>query len=160
MDHEQAAPTAAVAQRIRDLRKKRGWSAERLAQEERWLEMGYKAVQKANKAGVRLVIGDNFGTSWMPHGTYAVELEFYVKYVGISPLDVIRWATRNGAGLLGMGDEIGTIEAGKIADRLVVNGDPIRDICVLSDRTRLDSVMKGGEFVESRLAPATATKVA
>jgi imidazolonepropionase-like amidohydrolase len=63
----------------------------------------------------------------MPHGEYAVELEFYVKYAGISPLDVIRWATRNGAGLLGMGDEIGTIEAGKIADLLVVNGDPLRE---------------------------------
>jgi imidazolonepropionase-like amidohydrolase len=135
-------------------------SAERLAQEERWLEMGYKAVEKANKAGVRLVVGDDFGTSWMPHGDYAVELEFYVKYAGISPLDVIRWATRNGAGLLGMGDEIGTIEAGKIADLLVVNGDPIRNIGVLSDRTKLDVVMKGGEFVESRLVPAPVSKVA
>jgi imidazolonepropionase-like amidohydrolase len=135
-------------------------SAERLAQEERWLEMGYKAVEKANKAGVRLVIGDDFGTSWMPHGDYAVELEFYVKYAGTSPLDVIRWATRNGAGLLGLGDEIGTIEAGKIADLLVVNGDPVRDIGVLRDRTKLDVIMKGGQFVESKLAPAPVSKAA
>lgn len=142
-----------------DFMRKR-WPAERVAQEERWLEMGYKAVEKANKAGVRLVIGDDFGTSWMPHGDYAVELEFYVKYAGISPLDVIRWATRNGAGLLGMGDEIGTIEAGRIADLLVVNGDPIRDIGVLKDRAKLDVVMKGGEFVESRLVPAPVSKVA
>lgn len=122
--------------------------------------MGYKAVEKANKAGVRLVIGDDFGTAWMPHGAYADELEFYVKYAGISPLDVIRWATRNGAGLLGMGHEIGTIEAGTIADLLVVNGDPIRDIGVLKDRTRLDVIMKGGEFIESRLVPAPVAKVA
>ncbi|HKD67108.1 MAG TPA: amidohydrolase family protein [Candidatus Binataceae bacterium] len=135
-------------------------SAEWVAQEERWLEMGYKAVERANKAGVRLVIGDDFGTSWMPHGEYAEELAFYVKYANTSPLDVIRWATRNGAGLLGLGDEIGTIEAGKIADLLVVNGDPIRDIGVLRDRTKLDVVMKGGEFVESRLAPAPVSKVA
>jgi imidazolonepropionase-like amidohydrolase len=135
-------------------------SAERLAQEERWLEMGYKAVEKANKAGVRLVIGDDFGTSWMPHGDYAVELEFYVKYAGTSPLDVIRWATRNGAGLLGLGDEIGTIETGKIADLLVVNGDPVRDISVLRDRSKLDVIMKGGQFVESKLAPAPVSKAA
>jgi imidazolonepropionase-like amidohydrolase len=135
-------------------------SAEWVAQQERWLEMGYKAVEKANKAGVRLVIGDDFGTSWMPHGDYAVELEFYVKYAGISPLDVIRWATRNGAGLLGMGDEIGTIEAGRIADLLVVNGDPIRDIGVLKDRSKLEIIMKGGEFIESRLTPAPVSKVA
>jgi imidazolonepropionase-like amidohydrolase len=135
-------------------------SAEWVAQEERWLEMGYKAVEKANKAGVRLVVGDDFGTSWMPHGEYAVELEFYVKYAGIPTLDVIRWATRNGAGLLGMGDEIGTIEAGKIADLLVVNGDPVRDIGVLRDRAKLDVVMKGGELVESKLVPAPVSKVA
>jgi imidazolonepropionase-like amidohydrolase len=75
--------------------------------------MGYKAVEKANKPGVRLVVGDDFGTSWMPQGTYALELDFCAKYGAIAPLDVIRWATRNGAGLLGMSDEIGTIEAGK-----------------------------------------------
>lgn len=135
-------------------------SAEWVAQQERWLEMGYQAVEKANKAGVRLVIGDDFGTVWMPHGDYALELEFYVKNAGFSPLDVIRWSTRNGAGLLGMGDEIGTIEAGKIADLLVVNGDPIRDIGVLKDRTRFDVIMKGGEFIESRLTPAAVSKVA
>ena len=135
-------------------------SPERLAQEERWLEMGYKSVEKANKAGVRLIIGDDFGTSWMPHGTYADELEFYVKYAGTSPLDVIRWATRNGAGLLGMGDEIGTIETGKIADLLVVNGDPVRDIGVLRDRSKLDVVMKGGQFVESKLASTPVSKAA
>ena len=131
--------------------------AERLAQEERWLEQGYRAVEKANKAGVKLVIGDDFGTSWMPHGTYAVELDFYVKFAGTAPLDVIRWATSNGAGLLGLGDQLGTIEPGKIADLLVVNGDPIRDMAVLQDRGKLDVIMKGGQFVESRLTPTAAS---
>ncbi len=133
-------------------------SPERLAQEERWLEQGYKSVEKANKAGVKLVIGDDFGTSWMPHGEYAVELEFYVKYAGTSPLDVIRWATHNGAGLFG--GEIGTIAAGKIADLLVINGDPVTDISVLRDRTRLDVIMKGGQFIESRLSPTASAKAA
>ena len=114
-------------------------------------------MEKANKAGVKLVIGDDFGTSWMPHGTYAVELDFYVKFAGTSPLDVIRWATRNGAGLLGLGDQIGTIEAGKIADLLVVNGDPIRDIAVLQDRAKLEVVMKNGQFIESHLQSAAAS---
>jgi imidazolonepropionase-like amidohydrolase len=135
-------------------------SAERLAQEERWLEQGYRSVEKANKAGVKLVTGDDFGTSWMPHGDYAVELEFYVKYAGTSPLDVIRWATHNGAGLFGLGDEIGTIQKGKIADLLVINGDPTRDIAVLRDRSKFDVIMKGGQFIESRLAPAAAAKAA
>lgn len=130
--------------------------AERVAQEERWLEEGYRSVEKANRAGVKLVIGDDFGTSWMPHGTYAAELEFYVKQAGHSPLDVIRWATKNGAGLLPEGEKLGTIAAGKIADLLVVDGDPIRDIGILQDRTKLAVVMKGGQFIESRLTPSTA----
>jgi imidazolonepropionase-like amidohydrolase len=130
--------------------------AEQISQEERWLEQGYKSVERAHKAGVKLVIGDDFGTSWMPHGTDAMELEFYVKYAGTSPLDVIRWATRNGAGLLESGKDLGTIEAGKIADLLVVNGDPIRDIAILQDRSKLDVVMKGGQFIESHLAPSAA----
>jgi imidazolonepropionase-like amidohydrolase len=135
------------------MRKYNRWSAERLAQEERWLEQGYRSVEKANKAGVKLVIGDDFGTSWMPHGTYAEELEFYVIH-GFSPLDVIRWATNNGAGLLHEGASLGTIEAGKLADLLVVNGDPVRDIAILQDRAKLDVIMKGGQLVQARLAPA------
>lgn len=80
---------------------------------------------------------------------------------GTSPLDVIRWATRNGAGLLGEGDKLGTIAVGKIADLLVVDGDPIRDIAILQDRARLNVVMKGGEFIESHLTPkAAAVKAA
>ena len=56
-----------------------------------------------------------------------------------------------------MDDQAGTIAAGKIADMLVINGDPVRDISVLRDRTKLDVVMKGGQFVESHLTPATAS---
>ncbi len=145
-----------------EMMRKHGRTPEqRLSQEERWLEQGYRSVELANKAGVKLVIGDDFGTSWMPHGTYGAELEFYVKYAGTSPLDVIRWATRNGAGLLGEGDKLGTIAVGKIADLLVVDGDPIRDIAILQDRARLNVVMKGGEFIESHLTPkAAAVKAA
>jgi imidazolonepropionase-like amidohydrolase len=136
-------------------------SPERIAQEERWLEQGYRSVEKANKAGVKLVIGDDFGTSWMRHGDYADELEFYTKFAGTSPLDVIRWATHNGAGLFGVPDRSCTIEEGKIADLLVISGDPSHDIGVLRDRARIDVVMKGGEFVISQLpAAAAAVKAA
>ena len=63
----------------------------------------------------------------------------------------IGWATRNGAEMLGLKDELGTIEAGKLADLLVVNGDPVKDIAVLQDRDNLDVVMKDGKFVECKL---------
>jgi imidazolonepropionase-like amidohydrolase len=114
-------------------------------------------LPKANAAGVKFVIGDDFGTSAMPHGDYAKELEAYVKGAGLPPLEVIKWATRNGAELLGMKDDLGTIESGKLADLLVVNGDPSADITVLQDRANLHVIMKGGKFVECQMTPSKAT---
>jgi imidazolonepropionase-like amidohydrolase len=124
---------------------------------ERGLENSYVNLPKAQAAGVKLVIGDDFGTSAMPHGDYAKELEAYVKGAGIPALEVLTWATRNGAELLGMADDLGTIEAGKLADLLVVNGDPVKDIAILADRANLDVVMKDGKFVECLLHPSKAT---
>jgi len=124
---------------------------------ERGLENSYRNLPKAQAAGVKLVIGDDFGTSAMPHGDYAKELAAYVKGAGIPALEVLTWATRNGAELLGMADDLGTIEAGKLADLLVVNGDPVKDIGILADRKNLDVVMKDGKFVECLLSPSKAT---
>jgi imidazolonepropionase-like amidohydrolase len=124
---------------------------------ERALEKSVQTLPKANAAGVKLVIGDDFGTTAMPHGDYAKELEAYVKGAGVAPLEVIKWATHNGAELLGMKNDLGTIETGKLADLLVVNGDPSVDITVLQDRANLNVIMKGGKFVECHLTSSTAT---
>jgi len=123
---------------------------------ERGIENSARVLPKAQAAGVKLLVGDDFGTSVMPHGDYAKELEAYVKGAGIPALEVISWATRNGAELLGMKDDLGTIEAGKLADLLVVNGDPAADITVLQDRANLHVIMKGGKFAECQLAPSKA----
>jgi imidazolonepropionase-like amidohydrolase len=123
---------------------------------ERGLEYSYKMLPKARAAGVKLVVGDDFGVAGLPHGDYAKELEAYVKGAGIPALDVIGWATRNGAELLSMKDDLGTIEAGKLADLLVVDGDPVKDIAVLQDRANLDVIMKGGKFIECQLTPGKA----
>jgi len=97
-------------------------------------------------AGVKLVVGDDFGTMLVPHGDYAAELEFDVKTVGIAPLDALRWATAAGAQLVGRADDLGSVEEGKLADLLVVDGDPTTDIGCLRDRARIQAVLKGGEF--------------
>jgi imidazolonepropionase-like amidohydrolase len=65
---------------------------------------------------------------------------------------VLRWATVNGAELLQMADQLGTIEAGKLADLLVVDGDPLEDITVLQDRKNLLAIVKDGQFVKDALA--------
>src|SRR5277367_3675324 len=120
----------------------------------RGLEYSYKMVPRAHAAGVKLVVGDDFGVAGLMHGDYAKELEAYVKGAGIPALDVIGRATRNGAEMLGMKDDLGTIEAGKLADLLVVNGDPAKDIAVLQDRANLDVIMKDGTLVECKLTPS------
>jgi imidazolonepropionase-like amidohydrolase len=110
-----------------------------------------KVLPEANRAGVRLVLGDDFGAINFPHGPYADELVYYVEEVGIPALDVLTWATRNGAEVLGRGDELGTVEAGKLADLLVVDGDPVADINVLSDPGALLAGLVGGRPVGDRL---------
>jgi imidazolonepropionase-like amidohydrolase len=112
-----------------------------------------KILPRANRAGVKLLLGDDFGGgSVLPHGDYGDELDFYVNVVGIPALDVLRWATRNGAELMGRGHELGTLEPGAIADLLVIDGDPIADIRVLQRAENLVAILKDGRF-EKNLLP-------
>ena len=118
------------------------------------LEGGAASARRILKAGGRLGMGGDYGFAWNPHGTYAKELTFFVHYVGFSPLETIRCATRTGAEILGRADEIGTLAAGKLADVLVVDGDVLADIGVLEDRSRILAVMQGGVVKAGRLAAA------
>ncbi len=115
------------------------------------MEQALTMLPRANEAGVKLLIGDDYGAIGLPHGRYADELEFYVKEAGIPPLDVIRWATRHGAELLGRSHELGSVREGYLADLLVVDGDPLADMGLLQDRDRLLAIMKGGTLVHDGL---------
>ncbi|HEX5103727.1 MAG TPA: amidohydrolase family protein [Pirellulaceae bacterium] len=108
------------------------------------LEGGAESARKILKAGGRLGMGGDYGFAWNPHGDYARELSFFVNYVGFTPLETIKCATKTGAEILGRGDEIGTLEAGKLADVLVVDGDVAADISLLQRRERFIAVMQGG----------------
>src|ERR1019366_9362835 len=88
-------------------------------------------LPEANRSGVRIVLADDYGAINFPHGPYADELAYYVEEVGIPPLDVLTWATGNGAAVFGRADDLGTVTAGKLADLLVVDGDPVADINLL-----------------------------
>jgi len=105
---------------------------------------------KMQEAGVRLVLGDDYGFAMMPHGDYVSEMELYVKH-GIAPIEVMRWATRNGAQAMGArGTELGLIEEGKLADVIVVNGDPTSDVGVHRDPNNISLVVKDG-LIEKNL---------
>ncbi|MEN3950291.1 amidohydrolase family protein [Iodidimonas sp. SYSU 1G8] len=111
-------------------------------------------VPVANARGVKFVPGDDYGFFDMaPHGAYSGELACYVEQVGISPLDVIRWATKFGGEMTGIAD-LGTIEPGKLADMVIVDGDPSADIRVLLQPERIVAVLKGGALVSGHLPAA------
>jgi imidazolonepropionase-like amidohydrolase len=81
-----------------------------------------------------------------PHGLNAHELEVYVDKLGMTPLQAIQTATINDAELLGWSDKVGTLEPGKWADIIAVEGDPLKDVTVLQN---VKFVMKGGDVVKN-----------
>ena len=121
---------------------------------EKSFESACEAVRAANEAGVKLVIGDDYGAGPLAHGHYASELAVYTEQVGIPSSDVLKWATTNGGELLAGAKNLGSIEEGQIADLLIVNGDPSADIGILADHSRLDVIMSDGKMVRCNLEPA------
>lgn len=107
--------------------------------------------RRARERGIRMCPGGDFGFAWNPHGEYAKDIQVFVDVVGYTPLEAIRCATLWGAELMRMADRIGSLRAGKLADLVIVDGDPLADIAILQDRRRL-SVMKGGRFVTRHAA--------
>ncbi len=93
----------------------------------------------AFKAGVPIAFGTDCGVC--PHGDNAKEFEYMVE-AGMPPMAAIQSATRTNAEILGIGDSHGTLETGKVADLIAVDGDPIADIKELQD---VDFVMKDGQ---------------
>ncbi len=108
------------------------------------LEGGAESARRILRSGGRLGMGGDYGFAWNPHGDYAKELAFFVSYVGLTPLEVLTCATKTGAEILGRGHEIGTLEAGKFGDILVVDGDVVADIRLLQDRSKFIAVIQGG----------------
>jgi imidazolonepropionase-like amidohydrolase len=101
-------------------------------------------AKKAIAAGVKIGLGTDAAV--YPHGLNAHELAVYVR-LGLTPLQAIQTATVNDADLLGWTDKIGTLEPGKFADIIAVDGDPLKDVTTLE---RVKFVMKGGEVVKNQ----------
>ena len=105
-----------------------------------------ESFRRAYTAGVRLVLGTDAGTPYNRHGDNAREMALMVK-LGADPLDALRAGTRNSAELLGKLDEIGTIEAGKLADLVLCRGDVLADIGRLCSPDNIRLVVQGGRIV-------------
>lgn len=104
-----------------------------------------KMVRKAFDEGVRLVSGSESGFSLTPYGHWhGREMQVFVEELGLTPLEAIASNTRDGAWALQMEDDIGTVEVGKFADLLVVNGDPSKDITLMNDKSKFDAIIADG----------------
>jgi imidazolonepropionase-like amidohydrolase len=143
-----------IARMLEDAENMVGATASQMAPVREAFEGIRKMLPIANQAGLRIVVGDDYGVNILSHGRYAEELAFYVEQVGIPALDVIRWATRNGAELMGRGNELGMVASGRLADLLVVEGNPVEDIRVLQDRSKLRAIVKAGVFYKDGLGGA------
>lgn len=109
------------------------------------LEAAYVNMRKLFNASVRVLPGGDYGFAWCPHGEYARDLQTFVENIGLTPMQTLVAATKWGSELMRMEDRIGTLEAGKLADLLLVDGNPLEDIRILQDRRRLALVMQGGK---------------
>jgi enamidase len=107
-------------------------------------EARYETIRRMHAAGVKLVISSDTGSTGTRIDELALLMEFLVKGVQIPATDVLHGATGLAAEALGMGERIGTLAAGKLADIVVVDGDPISDITAVQ---RIHSVIKGGTML-------------
>ena len=109
------------------------------------------SYKRMKEAGIRILLGGDYGLDIAPHGTYANDLEHYVKLFGFSNAEALHSATRLGGLAMKSDGSLGTLEEGKIADLVVVDGNPLEDITVLQDHDRIVAVMKDGQFYKDLL---------
>ncbi|MCA1644016.1 MAG: amidohydrolase family protein [Chloroflexi bacterium] len=112
------------------------------------VEQHYRSVRMAAEAGVKIVLGTD-ASDFAPFGRNALELELLVE-AGVLPIDALRAGTSTAAEALGVDKFTGSIEPGKSADLLIVDGDPLADVRILQDLARIKRVYLAGRLVVDR----------
>ncbi|MEC7831216.1 MAG: amidohydrolase family protein [Pseudomonadota bacterium] len=110
------------------------------------LEETIVSYKRMKEAGIRILVGGDYGLNITPHGTYAKDLEYYVNHFGFTNAEALHSATRLGGIAMHPDGSLGTLEEGKLADLIVIDGNPLEDITILQDHDRIVSVMKDGKF--------------
>jgi imidazolonepropionase-like amidohydrolase len=119
----------------------------------RKMEATQATYREMRKRGIRVVPGGDYGFAWTPQGTNARDLEHFVKLFGYSPTEALLSATKVGGELMAMGDELGQIKEGYLADLLLVRGNPVQDVGVLQHQHNLAMIMKNGVAHKLDLQP-------
>jgi imidazolonepropionase-like amidohydrolase len=108
------------------------------------LEAAAASLRKMHKRGIRILPGGDYGFAWMPHGTNANDLQYFVDYIGMTPKEALVSATKLGGEIMMRGDELGQLRVGFIADLVLVDGDPLKDLRILTEPARIAMVMQDG----------------
>lgn len=140
--------TLAVMQAVVDY----GSGAKRQIRGAEWakgmLEKMAQGYRRIRKLGGTLAIGTDIGGECLLENfsTSAKEMELLIRYCDFTPMETILAATKNGASACFMGDKTGTIEPGKLADIIIIDGDPLTDIKILQDVNKIKMVMLEGKI--------------
>ncbi|HZZ61500.1 MAG TPA: amidohydrolase family protein [Roseiarcus sp.] len=125
------------------------WGPKKLASLRSEVETFTNCMRDLHKRGVRILPGGDYGSFVTnPIGENAKDLEIFVDLFGFTPMETLVAATKTGAELMRMENEVGQIKPGFYADLILLDGDPLADIRVFQDQSRILGVMKGGRFAK------------
>ncbi|MEM7021383.1 MAG: amidohydrolase family protein [Pseudomonadota bacterium] len=119
----------------------------------RKMEATKTTYHEMRRRGIRVVPGGDYGFAWTPQGTNARDLEHFVNLFGYTPTEALVAATRLGGELMAMGDELGLVKEGYLADLLLVRGNPVQDVSILQHQDNLAMIMKDGAAHKLDLRP-------
>jgi imidazolonepropionase-like amidohydrolase len=141
------APTIGIAQAALDAKPPPHFDMSHIkADAQAVIDHQSRLVPELKRRGVRLLPGGDYGFPFNPTGRNARDLELFVRYFGYTATEALLAATRLGGQIMGMGNELGQIKVGYLADLLLVDGDPTRDVSILQDKSKLRAIMKAGQF--------------
>lgn len=141
-------PTFAIDYRLLEEGEKLGvpeWGMRKIAE---LAEVHLENIKRAYRMGVRLATGTDFSGGVGRHGNNAEEVKIFVEKLGMRPDEALIAATRNAAYAAGLEGAAGQIVKGALADIIVVNANPLDDVGVLMDRSRIELVMRGGQLLK------------
>jgi imidazolonepropionase-like amidohydrolase len=116
---------------------------------QRVIDDSFKVYSELRKRGVRVLIGGDYGFAQSPQGTNARDLKHFVDLLGYTPSEALQCGTRIGGQVMGMGHELGQVKEGFIADLLLVNGDPLKDLAMMVPEENFLVIMKDGALYKN-----------
>jgi imidazolonepropionase-like amidohydrolase len=145
-------PTATFVERVLEVGREVGQEQIQISLERMKKNMDglVNVLQRARVMGIKVMCGTDCGNySWMPYGKmHAKEPEIMVRYGGYTPLEASSACTKENAYAVGLENQVGVVEAGKLADVIILKKNPAADIRVLQDSTNLAAIIKDGKRVK------------